>query len=177
MYSIPTQLIAQDVIDAISQHGFDGTYHPVCMPPARQPNRTESEECEAPSQNIGYAFIQFKTPESAAEFLQVFQNFSFSDCSSEKLTCTRPANFQPANCQSSEPQVETRLRNRVHEGLVGLAAAAVGIWPYAYKFVWKCLFIYGNIRFCMNSIALAKSVFLHTHYQPRRRPFSQQRNC
>ena len=108
MYGIPTRLTVGDVIDAINQHGFDGTYHPVSMPTAKRPNRTESEE--APSHNIGYAFIQFKTPESASEFLQVFQNFSFLDCNSEKLTSTRPADFQPANWQSFEPQVETRLK-------------------------------------------------------------------
>jgi hypothetical protein len=41
-----------------------------------------------------YAFVNFKTPEAAASFLQSFQNYSFPGSNSKKLSYAKPARDQ-----------------------------------------------------------------------------------
>lgn len=88
LYDIPCRQTIDSIVDAINQHGFAGTYDYVYMPPLRGRRRRNSN-------NMGYAFVNFKQSQSAAEFLGVFQNYTFAHCgSSLKLTCSKLADCQ-----------------------------------------------------------------------------------
>lgn len=84
MYNIPFHLTVGNVMYTLNEHGFKGTYDFVQMPPAR----TKAQLSKGDN-NVGYAFITLKTSHSAAEFLRIFQDFSFPNCHSEKLTCSQ----------------------------------------------------------------------------------------
>lgn len=87
IYDIPFKLTINRMVDVIDDHGFVGAYDFVYMPPSKGRSRNESV-------NIGYMFINFKLPEDASKFLSVFQNISFPDAESPKLTCTKAAHCQ-----------------------------------------------------------------------------------
>jgi len=100
MYDIPFQVTEAQVIDTLAEHGFADMYDFICMPPskgAKSGSRNTVDLQGLQSENLGYAFIDFKTVESAHEFLRIFQNFSFPNCISQKLTCTKPARCQGYN--------------------------------------------------------------------------------
>jgi len=81
---IPCRQTVDQIIDAINHHGFTNTFDLVYMP-SKRPKY---------SQNMGYAFVNFKTAEHAMEFGKVFQNFRFPSCLSKKLSYTKPARQQ-----------------------------------------------------------------------------------
>jgi len=60
-------------VETIGQSGFDNTYEFVYVPPRK-------------GRNIDYAFVSFKTPEYAASFVQVFQQFFFPSCPSIQVS-------------------------------------------------------------------------------------------
>lgn len=88
MYNIPFLLTVTQVLKTINDHGFARSYASVQMPPSKGVTGGEK--------NIGYAFITLNSDEAATEFLEIFQNFSFPNCESAKLTCTQPARFNKA---------------------------------------------------------------------------------
>lgn len=85
---IPCRKTTAQVLEAIDSFGFAGTYDLIYMPPQKGFRRANH------SQNMGYAFINFKTPEWAAEFCKVFQNYSFPNSCSTKLTYAKAAHRQ-----------------------------------------------------------------------------------
>lgn len=110
MYDIPFQVSVNQVIDTVIAHGFNGTFDSVEMP-CEKKMRHRNIDSEH-KKNMGFAFIDFKTAESAAEFLLVFQEISFPGCSSEKLTCAKPT-----LCSTSivpKPPKANRRRKRPH---------------------------------------------------------------
>jgi hypothetical protein len=101
MCDIPCRQTIRKVIDAINNHGFSGTYDMVYMPPQKGFRRPKH------SQNMGYAFVNFKLPEYALAFGQAFQNFTFPHCASSKLSYCKPA-----HCQGYERNVEMHSKQR-----------------------------------------------------------------
>merc|ERR1719174_1665775 len=85
---IPCRRTVEQVIDAINAYGFSGAYDLVYMPHQRGRRSPKN------SQNVGYAFVNFKRPEFAASFMRVFQNVQFPNCASEKRSFAKPARFQ-----------------------------------------------------------------------------------
>jgi len=81
---IPCRQSVDQIIEAINMTGFENTYNLLYVP-AKRPRI---------SQNLGYAFVNFKTPEHAASFGQAFQNFCFPSSLSTKLCHTKPACHQ-----------------------------------------------------------------------------------
>jgi hypothetical protein len=85
---IPCRQNINQIIDAINVHGFENSYDLVYMP-AHKASRVVNH-----FQNVGYAFVNFKRPEYASGFIQAFQNYSFPNCLSKKLSYARPAHHQ-----------------------------------------------------------------------------------
>lgn len=85
---IPCRQTINQVVDAINEHGYAGTYDLVYMPPQKGFRRPKH------SQNMGYAFINFKHAEYATAFGKVFHDYPFPHCSSTKLSYTKPAHRQ-----------------------------------------------------------------------------------
>lgn len=81
---IPCRQKVDQVISAINKAGFGNTYDLLYMP-AKRPRI---------SQNLGYAFINFKTPEAAVAFGEAFDNFRFPSTSSNKTCHTKRACHQ-----------------------------------------------------------------------------------
>lgn len=99
MYDIPFGLTLLEVVDVMNSLGFAGTYDFVYMPPSKGRSRNESN-------NIGYAFMNFKRPDFADAFLSTFQNYQFPNQDSAKLTCTKPA-----HCQGYQANAEKHARH------------------------------------------------------------------
>lgn len=87
MYDIPFSLTVSQVVDVMNAHGFWGTYDFVYMPPSKGRSRNDSN-------NIGYAFMNFKHPGYADAFSRTFQNYQFAGQDTRKLACTKPAKCQ-----------------------------------------------------------------------------------
>jgi len=96
MYSIPLQVTRNQVIDMINEHGFAGSYDSLEMPRAKGKEKT-TYESGVRSNNMGYAFISFKTAQFATKFLTTFQDFVFPDCNQQKMTGTKLAHVQGYN--------------------------------------------------------------------------------
>ena len=81
---------------------FVDTYYFVQMPTSKKGGK----------KTHGYAFIQFKKAEFADKCVRFFQNFSFPDCNSEKLTCTRLAEKPACNAAAngSSPCVSSSMQ-------------------------------------------------------------------
>lgn len=81
---IPCRQSVEQICEVINQQGFANAYNLVYMP-SKRPKYM---------QNMGYAFVNFKTAEQASAFAEVFKNFPFPNCSSRKLSYTKPARHQ-----------------------------------------------------------------------------------
>lgn len=104
---IPCRQTIQQLMDAIHAQGFAGTYDLIYMPPQKGRHTPKH------SQNMGYAFVNFKQPEYATAFARVFQNFRFPSCYSTKLSYTKPA-----RCQGYEANAEMHAKHRISGCLV-----------------------------------------------------------
>jgi hypothetical protein len=82
--NIPCRLEKTDVSTAIDDMGFEGCYDFLHIPKKARP---------AVGGNLGYGFINFTTPEAAAEFVHLFQGYRFPG-RSEKVADVRPAHVQ-----------------------------------------------------------------------------------
>jgi len=87
---IPCRQNINQLIDVINEHGFSGTYDLVYMPPQKGFRRTSPKH----SQNMGYAFVNFKDPTYADAFWHAFYDFTFPNCRSLKRTYSKPAHHQ-----------------------------------------------------------------------------------
>lgn len=89
MYDVPFRATIERLVHVINGLGFHGTYDFVYMPASKGRSHNDSN-------NIGYAFVNFKEPRFATAFLEVFQNYTFpmQSPSGAKLTCTKPAHCQ-----------------------------------------------------------------------------------
>lgn len=85
---IPCRIPISRVVGAIDDHGFANTYDLVYMPSVRGFQGTKHVR------SMGYAFVNFKHPEDATAFSQAFQNYSFPNSCSTKLSYTKPARRQ-----------------------------------------------------------------------------------
>ena len=90
IYNIPFQATPSQVFARIHESGFAGTYDSVHIP--------LSKGSKKQSRILGFAFITFKTSELAALFSSIFQNISFPNCKSDKLTCTKASDHQGQAC-------------------------------------------------------------------------------
>ena len=81
------RLRSQELVDVINQQGFTDAYD-LCFLPVRPHSRRASQY------NLGFAFVNFKTPEYATAFARAFNNVAFPDGRSTKLCSTRPAREQ-----------------------------------------------------------------------------------
>lgn len=106
MCDIPCRRNIQQIVDVIDSMGFAGTYDFVYMPPQKQ------FQCSRQSNNMGYAFVNFKTPVDAAAFWRVSQYFVFPQSSSKKVSYTKPA-----HCQGYDANVDMHEK-KSHTGSV-----------------------------------------------------------
>jgi hypothetical protein len=87
--NIPCRVKLEEIIQAVASLGFDGTYDLLHAPgpKRRHPHLTSTT-------NIGYAFINFVTPEYADQFMKVFTGFCFEGRHSEKVGLAKLARIQ-----------------------------------------------------------------------------------
>lgn len=104
---IPCRQTIQQVIDSINANGFTGTYDLVYMPPQKGFRRPKH------SQNMGYAFVNFKRTEYAAAFEHIFKDFTFPNCHSKKLSYAKPA-----HCQGYKANLEMHSKLRLSGCLI-----------------------------------------------------------
>jgi len=88
---IPCRVSFQEVIGVIGGKGFSDAYDVLYVPP---PPHTGRRSKRSWSRNLGYAFVNLKTPELATAFALTFNNFVFPNNCSEKLCYTKPAHRQ-----------------------------------------------------------------------------------
>eukprot|EP00448_Togula_jolla_P033351 CAMPEP_0170633126 /NCGR_PEP_ID=MMETSP0224-20130122/35758_1 /TAXON_ID=285029 /ORGANISM="Togula jolla, Strain CCCM 725" /LENGTH=218 /DNA_ID=CAMNT_0010962011 /DNA_START=17 /DNA_END=673 /DNA_ORIENTATION=- len=100
---IPCCVQPQGLMDVVDSHGFAGTYDFCYLPSSRKKKGTKIA-------NLGYAFINFKGPQEAADFAHKFANFQFTGTNSTKTITLRTASLQglAANVK--------RLRRRMNTG-------------------------------------------------------------
>jgi hypothetical protein len=101
---IPCRLDVEGIKEALDHHGFAGTYDLVYTPTqkaARKPAKRLS--------NMGYAFVNFKTAESAGAFMESDHTSLFPDTKSKKAT---DFYAQPAMCQGFALNVAMRRKHR-----------------------------------------------------------------
>jgi len=84
---LPCSLGPQEILDEIDKRGFSDAYDMFYMPPPRRQKRTTQR-------NLGYAFLNLKTPEHATAFAIAFKTFVFPNRFSMKKSYTTPANKQ-----------------------------------------------------------------------------------
>jgi hypothetical protein len=94
MCDIPCRMTILQIVDVMNEHGFQGTYDLVYMPSRPGAWRPKPDKPCKNLQNMGYAFVNFKDPAYAVDFGRVFQNFTFPNSLSSKLTYTKPAHAQ-----------------------------------------------------------------------------------
>jgi len=80
--NLPCRLTQQQLTRTIEQLGFGGKYDYIHFPASKG------------SANLGYVFVNFKTPEDAALFSLAFGNYRFADSRSKKVPEARPARIQ-----------------------------------------------------------------------------------
>jgi len=104
---IPCRRSIEQVMEVVDMHGFANTYDLVYMP------HQKGRRTQAQSQNVGYAFINFKESTWATAFMDVFVNVRFPSSSSEKLSYAKPA-----RCQGFEANFEMHGRKPAAGALV-----------------------------------------------------------
>lgn len=83
---IPCRESIEQLMTVMDEVGFAKTYDLVYMPGQRGRQASRG--------NVGYAFVNFKTTEWAAAFMEVFQNIHFPNSASTKLSYAKPARDQ-----------------------------------------------------------------------------------
>lgn len=84
---IPCRRSIEELKEIIDQQGFAETFDLIYMP-GRKGSRNKC------SQNVGYAFVNFKTAHWANSFLKIFKDFEFPDTVSTKKSYAKPAHTQ-----------------------------------------------------------------------------------
>jgi len=87
---LPCCLSIQEVVDTMNLRGFSNAFDLIYMP---RPKGLRSEKTGL-HHNLGYAFVNFKTPEKAMEFERTFSDFTFPGGASMKRCYTKPAQRQ-----------------------------------------------------------------------------------
>jgi hypothetical protein len=85
---IPCRRSIEQILGAIDGVGFSNTYNLVYVP-YKRPKKGCSQNV-----NMGYAFVNFITPEKATSFTRTFQNFAFPGSVSKKLSYAKAARSQ-----------------------------------------------------------------------------------
>lgn len=88
--NIPVRISIGEVVDAVDSCGFQCDYDLVYMP-MRQDSRGQRHKRIL---SLGYAFVNFKDTQTAADFSRAFQGISFPNSSSTKKSFVRPAHVQ-----------------------------------------------------------------------------------
>jgi len=83
---LPCRLEQEEIVDVINRQGFSKEYDLLYLPSPK-----EYRNKKASRRNLGYGFVNLKTPEAAVRFAQAFNGFAFPGCSSAKLSYTKPA--------------------------------------------------------------------------------------
>lgn len=104
LYNLPCRLEHSDVVAAIKDVGFADMHEFVHVPESRRNNKR--------SGNMGYAFVHFNCPESAALFSDAFQNYKFQHTSSTKSVSVKPAHIQGFNGRFTMPDGKVRPAHR-----------------------------------------------------------------
>lgn len=87
--NIPCRVTLQEITQAISFLGFDGTYDLLHAPGPKRSTRFLTSKT-----NIGYAFINFLNTELAQNFVQAFDGFCFEARQSAKVGTAKLARIQ-----------------------------------------------------------------------------------
>lgn len=81
--NIPNRYTQASLLHEIEDEGFSGSFNFFYLPMDTH-NRT----------NVGYAFINFKTPEDMSRFTKLFAGYNFKDHASQKIARVSPAHIQ-----------------------------------------------------------------------------------
>jgi len=84
---IPCAVTVEGLIEAVESVGFAGLYDLVHLPMGCRRDTLRSS-------NLGYGFINFRTPAAAELFPQKFRGYSFQGSSSQKVIAVQPARVQ-----------------------------------------------------------------------------------
>lgn len=87
--NIPCRVKLEEIIEAVRSLGFEGTYDLLHAPGPKRRHRHLISKT-----NIGYAFINFVTPEYASDFMKVFTGFCFEGRQSDKVGMAKLARIQ-----------------------------------------------------------------------------------
>jgi hypothetical protein len=87
--ALPVRLTIDQLLASINSAGFLGTYDLVYMP-----YRSVKKRGKVQHGSPGYAFVNFKTPEFAAQFASVFEGHSFADAGSDRTAIVKQATSQ-----------------------------------------------------------------------------------
>jgi len=88
---LPCRLCPQEIIDVIDEKGFSDAVDLLYVPPPPQTGRRAARPW---TRNLGYAFVNLKTPELATAFAHAFHKFAFPNNCSAKRCYTKPAHVQ-----------------------------------------------------------------------------------
>jgi len=102
--NIPCRLSQEAVVAAIHSVGFAGTYDFVYLP-----DRKRGAHGARASGNIGYAFVNFKGPHHAENFVASFDNFQFPGTHSAKRCTLKYAHCQGFDANNG-PQAPRRSK-------------------------------------------------------------------
>jgi hypothetical protein len=87
--NIPCRVKLEEIIEAVRSLGFEGTYDLLHAPGPKRRHRHLISKT-----NIGYAFINFVSPEYARDFMKVFTGFCFEGRQSDKVGVAKLARIQ-----------------------------------------------------------------------------------
>ena len=131
---IPCRLGVQEIIDVIDAKGFSDAYDLFYAPPPPKAG------CRASARswpcNIGYAFVNLKTPELATAFALAFDNFAFPNSNSVKLSYTKPARWQgfKANARSRMVKQLAVMRGNLYQRLLLLTRVYCFFYHYYFTY-------------------------------------------
>eukprot|EP00929_Paragymnodinium_shiwhaense_P024555 TRINITY_DN1506_c1_g1_i2.p1 TRINITY_DN1506_c1_g1~~TRINITY_DN1506_c1_g1_i2.p1 ORF type:complete len:259 (-),score=45.79 TRINITY_DN1506_c1_g1_i2:486-1262(-) len=78
--NIPTRAKVQEVVQAINELGYKGSFNFLYLP-----DRLMTANCKTRALNFGYAFVNFKAPEVSKEFMETIAAAGLSLRSSNKI--------------------------------------------------------------------------------------------
>ena len=93
--NIPNKFGVDEITKAIHSVGFEGLYEFLHVPQAN--HQAPNFRAKRSGRNLGYAFIQLKTPDLAAQFENDFQNYQFAGTNSLKKCVVEQARLQGFN--------------------------------------------------------------------------------
>lgn len=86
---LPYEVSSDMLLQTVDDLGFSGKYDFVYMP-----SRSTRKGAKCRKGNVGYAFINFGTTDSATEFVAAFEGYCFPGVEAEKLISVKPAACQ-----------------------------------------------------------------------------------